>query len=53
MNPRRLFVALAMIAAGVVTMYAEGQCQPEPGVGFAIALSLFMGAVLVGVRERG
>ena len=49
----RPLVSVAMLAVGVALMYAEGQCQPAPGVGFAIALALFMGAALVGVRGRG
>lgn len=42
-----------MVAAGAAIMYAEGQVQPTPGVGFAIALALIMGAALLGSRSDG
>lgn len=38
---------LAMVVAAASIMYAEGQRQPAPGVGFGIALSLLMGAALL------
>jgi hypothetical protein len=39
--------ALAMVVAAASIMYAEGQRQPAPGVGFGIALGLLMGAALL------
>lgn len=39
--------AIALVAGAVSIMYAEGQRQPAPGVGFGIALSLLMGAALL------
>lgn len=41
-------VRIAMVAAGVGIMYLEGQHQPSPGIGFAIAMALIMGAALWG-----
>lgn len=39
--------AIAMVVGAVSIMYAEGQRQPAPGVGFGIALALLMGAALL------
>lgn len=39
--------AIAMVVGAAAIMYAEGQRQPAPGVGFGIALSLLMGAALL------
>lgn len=39
--------AVAMVVGAVSIMYAEGQRQPSPGVGFGIALALLMGAALL------
>lgn len=39
--------ALAMVVGAAAIMYAEGQRQPSPGVGFGIALGLLMGAALL------
>lgn len=39
--------ALAMVVGAAAIMYAEGQRQPAPGVGFGIALALLMGAALL------
>lgn len=43
---------ILMIVAGVLLMHWEGQHQPAPGVWFAIALSLFMLAPLIGRHAR-
>ena len=46
--------ALAMVVGAAAIMYAEGQRQPSPGVGFGIALALLMGAaLLIGGRDDG
>lgn len=39
--------AIALVGGAVAIMYAEGQRQPAPGVGFGIALALLMGAALL------
>lgn len=39
--------ALAMVVGAAAIMYAEGQRQPAPGIGFGIALALLMGAALL------
>lgn len=39
--------AIALVGGAVGIMYAEGQRQPAPGVGFGIALALLMGAALL------
>lgn len=39
--------AIALVGGAVSIMYAEGQRQPAPGVGFGIALALLMGAALL------
>lgn len=41
-------IRLALVAAGVGTMWWEGQQQPAPGIGFAIGLACFGAAALVG-----
>lgn len=43
---------LALVAAGVAVMWVEGQHQPAPGVGFAIALALLMAAGIIGHKEK-
>lgn len=43
---------VAMVAAGAYVMYAEGQVQRGPGVGFALALGLILGAALIGEKEN-
>ena len=46
--------AVAMVVGAVSIMYAEGQAQRAPGVGFGIALGLLMGAaLLLGGRDDG
>lgn len=45
--------ALAMVVGAAAIMYAEGQRQPAPGVGFGIALALLMGAALLLGRSNG
>lgn len=47
----RWALGFGMVAAGAAVMYAEGQRQPQPGVGFAIGLALIMGAAFL-VRGR-
>lgn len=42
----------ALVAGGVAIMHAEGLRQPTPGVGFAVALAMFMAAALVGSRSK-
>lgn len=37
------FIRLGMFLAGILIMYIEGQHQPSPGVGFAIAMCLILG----------
>lgn len=44
--------ALAMVVGAAAVMYAEGQRQPAPGVGFGIALALLMGAALLIARSN-
>lgn len=44
----RWALRFGMVAAGASIMYAEGQSQPQPGVGFAIAMALIMGAAFIG-----
>ena len=39
--------SLALVVGAAAIMYAEGQRQPAPGVGFGIALALLMGAALL------
>lgn len=48
----RWALGFGMVAAGAVVMYAEGQRQPQPGVGFAIGLTLIVGAALLVARGR-
>lgn len=45
---RLLPVRIVMVLVGVGVMYLEGQHRPDPGVGFAVAMALFIGAVLIG-----
>lgn len=44
--------AIALVGGAVGIMYAEGQRQPAPGVGFGIALTLLMGAALLFGRSN-
>lgn len=48
----RWALGFGMVAAGAAVMYAEGQRQPQPGVGFAIGLALMMGAALLVTKGR-
>lgn len=43
---------VAMVGGGAAVMYAEGRHQPQPGVWFAVALALMLGACLVGSRDN-
>lgn len=43
---------LALIAAGIGIMWVEGQHQPSPGVGFAVALAFLLGAAMIERREK-
>lgn len=45
-------VRLALVAAGVGIMWAEGQHQPAPGVGFALALAFIIGAGMIGADKE-
>lgn len=48
----KLFLMRAvMVAGGVSAMYIESRFQPSPGIGFAIAMMLILGAVFVGDKE--
>ena len=47
-----LFARPAMVLGGIGAMYIESQHQPDPGVGFAVALMLFFTAVLWGGPEQ-
>jgi len=40
-------IRAALVAAGVSVMWLEGQHQPAPGVGFAVAMVLILGAAFV------
>ena len=39
-------VRVTMVLFGLTVMYAEGQHQPSPGVGFVIGMALMIGAVI-------
>lgn len=43
---------LALAACGVAVMWTEGQHQPAPGVGFAIALAFLLVAGMIGHKEK-
>lgn len=45
-------IRLALVIAGVLLMYWEGQHQPQPGVWFAIAMFFIAVAVLPNGRHR-
>lgn len=40
----RVLAASVLVGAAAGVMYAEGQHRPDPGIGFAIALVLMLGA---------
>jgi hypothetical protein len=41
--------ALSLLGVGI--MYLEGQHQPDPGIGFAFAMALILGAALLGCDD--
>lgn len=45
---KNVFVRAGLIALGVGLMYLESSQQPDPGIGFAGALMLFITAALWG-----
>lgn len=47
-----IIVCILLIAIGVAVMWFEGQHQPAPGIGFAIAL-IFFGAAALWRGELG
>lgn len=45
-----IIIRILLIAIGIAVMWFEGQHQPAPGIGFAIALICFGAAALWGAK---
>lgn len=45
-------VRIALVLGGAGVMWWEGQHQPAPGVGFAIALAMILGAAMIGADKE-
>ena len=49
---RLLPLRAAMVVLGVGLMWWEGQQRPDPGVGFAVAMMLFIATVMIGWTQE-